>query len=124
MVARAVYGHVGTRDSGRHATCRHCLAESALNPIGSRRRRSFPLRPLRRRRPTDWPQGRRREVFARTIGNEFAREPPLGSDMWALPSQVSGSLRFEEGRMMFGDVSWPQLEGSSPSIPEPCNSSL
>ena len=35
MIARAVYGHVGTRDDGRHATCRHCPAESALNPIGS-----------------------------------------------------------------------------------------
>ncbi|PQP16394.1 hypothetical protein C5613_36535 [Rhodococcus opacus] len=39
------------------------------------------------------------------------------SDMSTLLSQASGSFRFREGDMMFGDVSCPQLEGSSLRAP-------
>ncbi len=118
MVARAVYGHVGTRDGGRHAACRHCPGRVGTESVPPRRGRAFSLRQLRSETPvTDW---------LRTVTWKFPRARSANSvrevgrednDMSTLLSHASGSLRFGEGYMMCGDVSCPQLEGSSPRVP-------
>jgi len=62
---------------------------------------------------------------ARKLGNDFA--PKLGredNDKSTLLSHPSGSVRFEEGHTMRGDVSCPQAREILSQGSEPCNLSL